>query len=79
MPRYKVSLYKVAHKTQPDIVQVVRAVNVDEAVEVLMKAKDIPYASAAKIAGVDKQDRQTSKEEWRWRIRCKMSGEFSAI
>jgi hypothetical protein len=78
MPRYEVSLYKVAHATKPDIVQVVRAVNTDEAVEVLMKARDMSYASSAKVVGVDNQNQPTSQEEWRWRIRCKISGEFSA-
>ena len=36
MPRYEVSLYKVAHATKADFVQVARAKNIDEAVEVLM-------------------------------------------
>ncbi len=41
MPRNEVSLYKVTHAPKADFVQVVRAKNTNEAVEELMKARDM--------------------------------------
>jgi hypothetical protein len=64
MPRYEVSLYKVAHAPKADFVQVVRAKNIDEAVEVLMQARDMLYASSAKVPSADKQNQPTWQDEW---------------
>ena len=77
--RYHVQLWRTSLSQQADEEHVVRASNVDDAIQALMKTLDWGYASAALAYPVDKTVKDVSPENWRRRVRCRISGKISSI
>ncbi len=77
--RYRVQLWRTSVSRKADVEHVVRALNVEDAIYSLMKTLDWGYASSALAYPVDKEAENISPENWRRRVRCRISGKASCI
>jgi hypothetical protein len=77
--RYRVQLWRTSTSGKPELEQVARGLDVDDAVGSVMKTFELSYANLALALPVDKNLEDASPENWRRHIRCRISGEISYI
>jgi hypothetical protein len=77
---YKVMLWRRSTSRQPDAERIVpRASDIDDAIRFLMQDKDVGYASVALAYPTDKNKEDIGPENWRQRVRCRISGKYSYV
>lgn len=72
--RYYVCLWLTPTSLEVDIKQVVRASDVDDGISSLMKALDVGHVHMACAYPVKKAHFGPSASDWRWNVRCSISG-----
>jgi len=77
--RYRVQLWRTAGSKNPELDQIVRASDIDDAIGSLMKAFDWNYAGLALALPADQDLKDALPEYWRRSVRCRQSGKVSSI
>lgn len=76
--RYRVQLWRTASSKNPELDQIVRASDIDDAIGSLMKAFDWNYAGLALAFPADQDLKDALPENWRRGVRCRQSGKVSS-
>jgi hypothetical protein len=75
--RYRVQLWRTSTSKKPELEQVARGSSVDDAISSVMKTFEWSYACLALALPVNKNLEDALPENWRRRVRCRISGEIS--
>ena len=78
MPKYQVHVWRKEQSSEPEVVQMVDATDVDAATEIVMRTHHLRYANAVLAVVEGRSWREASRDEWRWSVRCFVSGKYSA-
>jgi hypothetical protein len=75
--QYAVGLLFKPASQEADLKDVVRASDIEDAITVFVKGRNIKYAHAAYVYPASKSVPVT--KEWRWHIHCSVSGRVSML